>query len=441
MRRSGRNRGECLGRNRVQTATHVLPPGKMSRSGWIALFLLVLFVAPAPAPAQPLTLILPTSNDGLLTGDLPAFYQYTDRTFNGVRSRPWQGGQYGFVRNQKETSAGIVFTRFHEGLDIKPLFRDRNGEPQDTVRSIDAGRVVYVNPVERASSYGKYVVVEHTWSGMPFYSLYAHLGSTRVKKGAYVQQGEMLGRIGYTGRGINKRRAHVHFEINMMLNASFGRWHDVYFRGRNTHDIYNGINMAGLDVAALCLELQRDSLLTIERFLRRQAPYFTVRVPNEGALDMHFRYPWLSTSGYDPAAASLDITFSQSGLPVRIEPAQAMVADPTVVWASPENVDYRYVSSGMLTGSFTPTLSNTGRRYLHLLLTNARAPADLTSLAGRVLPPRAASQPVTPATARPAAQASSTERPAARSRIVTAPPAAATDAPDTESAGGEVRGW
>ena len=43
-----------------------------------------------------------------LRGDDPDFYMYTDRTFEGVRSRPWQGGQYGFVRNEVRTPAGVV---------------------------------------------------------------------------------------------------------------------------------------------------------------------------------------------------------------------------------------------------------------------------------------------------------------------------------------------
>src|SRR5690606_25839600 len=124
--------------------------------------------------------------------------------------------------------------------------------------------------------------------------------------------------------------------------------------------------------------------------------------------------PWLSTTGYDPSAPSIDISFSQSGLPLRIEPSDEMVVDPIVVWASPTNLDHQHLTSGMLTGTYAPALSNSGRRYVHLLMTNARMPTDDVHLAGRVLPLRAASLPVSPATARPAAQASTTERPAAR---------------------------
>lgn len=396
----------------------------------------------ASAEAQPLRLILPTSNDGLLRGAFEDFFQFTDRNFRGVRSTPWEGGQYGFVRNQVDTEAGIVFTRFHEGVDIKPVYRDRSAEPLDTVRAIDDGTVVYVNPNERRSSYGKYVVVEHIWSGMPFYSLYAHLGSTRVRTGDRVRQGATLGMLGYTGRGIDRRRAHVHFEINMMLNASFGRWHDAYFRGNNLHGLYNGMNLAGLDVAALYIALQKDPRLTIERFLRSQPVFFRVQVPNDGALDIHFRYPWLSAGGYDPGAPSLEISLAQSGLPLRIESSSDEVFEPTVVWAQPANVDYSYLTARLITGRYAPVLANSGRRYVHLLSTDAREPVDGLTLVGRVLPPKAASIPIAPATARPAVQVTAAnEAPKVRRGGVAEPEENTQPAEDAESAGGEVRGW
>ena len=62
--------------------------------------------------------------DALLRGAGPAFYQYIERDYHGEKSTPWEGGRYGFVRNPVETSAGIIYTRLHEGMDIKPLQRD-----------------------------------------------------------------------------------------------------------------------------------------------------------------------------------------------------------------------------------------------------------------------------------------------------------------------------
>src|SRR5437667_589633 len=127
----------------------------------VSLFLLSYFSMMAQTERSVLDLVLPTDNDALFSGGGRAFYQYIDRDFKGVHSTPWEGGQYGFVRDPVETSAGIVYTRFHEGIDIRPLRRDANDEPLDEVRAIADGKVVHVNPVPGYSNYGKYVVIEH----------------------------------------------------------------------------------------------------------------------------------------------------------------------------------------------------------------------------------------------------------------------------------------
>src|SRR3954464_154710 len=88
--------------------------------------------------AEPLDLVLPTDNDALFKGDGPEFYQVVERDYKGVKSTPWEGGQYGFVRDPIDTAAGIVFTRFHEGIDIRPLHRDARGDPLDEIRAIAA---------------------------------------------------------------------------------------------------------------------------------------------------------------------------------------------------------------------------------------------------------------------------------------------------------------
>ncbi|MDQ6861282.1 MAG: M23 family peptidase, partial [Verrucomicrobiota bacterium] len=94
-----------------------------------------------------MNLALPTENDALFHGGGAAFYQYIVRDFKGVKTTPWEGGQYGFVRNPVETPSGFVYTRFHEGIDIRPLRRDAAGEPLDPVRAIADGAVAYVNNV------------------------------------------------------------------------------------------------------------------------------------------------------------------------------------------------------------------------------------------------------------------------------------------------------
>src|SRR5215813_5855387 len=145
-----------------------------------AVVLGLLFSAPMtiqPAQNHGLDLVLPTDNDALFSGDGPAFYQYVDRDYNGVKSMPWEGGQYGFVRDPKSTGGGIVYTRFHEGIDIRSVHRDANNERLDEVRAIADGEVVHVSLAPGYSNYGKYVVIEHRWNGSNYYSLYGHISS------------------------------------------------------------------------------------------------------------------------------------------------------------------------------------------------------------------------------------------------------------------------
>src|ERR1043166_5594601 len=103
----------------------------------IALAIALVTVPSAMAAQdQPLDLVLPTDNHALLSGDGPAFYQYIERDYKGQKSTPWEGGRYGFVRDPVETAIGIVYTRFHEGIDIRCEKRDARGEPLDEVRAI-----------------------------------------------------------------------------------------------------------------------------------------------------------------------------------------------------------------------------------------------------------------------------------------------------------------
>src|SRR5881396_1197918 len=172
-----------------------------------------------------LDLVLPTDNDAIFSGGGPAFYQYIERDFKGVKSTPWEGGQYGFVRDPIETSAGVVCTRFHEGIDIRPLRRDARGEPLDEVRAIADGKVVHTNHVSGYSNYGKYIVIEHRWDDSNYYSLYGHLSAIDVRTDDAVHRGQHIAVMGYTGAGINRERAHLHLELNLILTHKFQEWY------------------------------------------------------------------------------------------------------------------------------------------------------------------------------------------------------------------------
>lgn len=119
------------------------------------LVLITLLLCEQAKAYDKLGLVLPTNNRALFDGNLSSFYMYTDREFEGKKSRPWSGGKYGFVRDQKRTNQGVIYTRFHEGIDIAPVSRDKSGHPTDRVHSILPGKTVYTNTSPGRSSYGK----------------------------------------------------------------------------------------------------------------------------------------------------------------------------------------------------------------------------------------------------------------------------------------------
>jgi murein DD-endopeptidase MepM/ murein hydrolase activator NlpD len=319
------------------------------------------------ALGQPVNIILPTENQGLLTGDNAAFYQYVKRDFEGVVSTPWEGGQYGFVRNPRRFGTTVLDTRFHEGMDIRPLHRDANGEPLDVIHAIAAGDVVYANNVPSASNYGRYIVIEHQFGGCPYYSLYAHLGAIEVAIGNRVSQGDPIAVMGHTGEGIDRERSHVHLELNLLLNSDFEMWSKKYFRGDgNRHGNFNGQNLDGLDIARLYLELAKNSQKTIPEFFQEEATWYRVIVPASPRMDLLQRYPWLS--GGQTAAQSWEISFNQAGIPLRFEAKTQTVAKPVLTWVKFSPYPYTLQTRGYIQGSGSSyLLSKDGERYLDLI--------------------------------------------------------------------------
>jgi murein DD-endopeptidase MepM/ murein hydrolase activator NlpD len=88
-------------------------------------------------------------------------------------------------------------TRFHNGIDLA-------GAVGTPVVSAMSGRVSMVgfNP-----NYGRYVILSHAEG---FQTLYGHLDSFQVRKGARVKQGELIGTMGNSGYSTG---SHLHFAI------------------------------------------------------------------------------------------------------------------------------------------------------------------------------------------------------------------------------------
>jgi murein DD-endopeptidase MepM/ murein hydrolase activator NlpD len=330
---------------------------------------------PLPNPAavvDPLILHLPTANTALFDDRPEQFFQHVNRYRNGRRLTPWQGGAYGFVRNPWEIEGRTVYTRLHEGIDIQPVYRTSEGEPLDTVRTVSSGHVVYTNRETGQSNYGKYIVVEHLWDGSPFYSLYAHLSDIFVDTGDYVNAGDHLARMGYTGRGIDRRRAHVHVEIAMLLNERFQPWYDNHFkREPNYHNLFSGLNLRGMDVTTLLRQQREDPNLTIQEFVRDQELSYTITVPTNGGLNLLKRYPWLWEGPADLDSDTLSVVsigFTRTGLPVRVTTADEAVERVKLSGVENTMIHRQCATNGILRKHRTEcTVGRRGERYLELI--------------------------------------------------------------------------
>ena len=325
-------------------------------------------MAVAQTETATVDLALPTDNDAIFHGGGPDFYQYVERDYRGEKSTPWEGGQYGFVRDPEQTRAGVVYTRFHEGIDIRCLHRDERGEPLDEVRAIADGKVVYTNSAPGYSNYGKYIVIEHRWGGSPYFSLYGHLSKIDVRTGDAVHRGQQIAVMGYTGAGINRARAHLHLELNLMLDHNFQEWYNSFLHENdpNHHGIYNGINLVGLNIARLYLKLRENPSLTIPQFLGEEETFYKVALPKSRHFELPNLYPWMVSETAE--ARSWTVSFARSGLPLKIEPSELKVKQPEIVYVKPSSLNASYLTDGIATGPTTHAhLTEHGKQLMQLL--------------------------------------------------------------------------
>lgn len=208
-----------------------------------------------------------------------------DKFFVGTVGKSWITGTFGCVRSDG--------WQIHEGLDIRCLQRDKHGEPIDPVMATADGTVAYINTRPSLSNYGNYIILRHQIEGMEIFSLYAHLQSIRegLKAGQSVKAGEtiaIMGRTANTHEGISKERAHVHFELNLMVNDRFADWHKKTVPGqRNDHGNWNGQNLNGIDPRLILLQQQKQGgNFSLVQYLRSEPELCRVFVRS-------VNFPWL----------------------------------------------------------------------------------------------------------------------------------------------------
>jgi peptidoglycan LD-endopeptidase LytH len=229
--------------------------------------------------AQAQAFLLPTANHALFDKGGEARY------FVGTTGKAWTAGTFGCVR-----SGGW---QMHEGIDIRCLQRDRRGEPTDPVLATADGTVAYISTRPSLSNYGNYLILRHEVQGFEIYSLYAHLHEIRLnlKVGQTVKAGEeiaVMGRTANTREGISKDRAHVHFELNLLVNDRFASWYKRTFpTQRNDHGDWNGQNLLGIDPKAVLLaEHEQGAKFNLVGFIQGQTELCRVLVRKK-------YFPWL----------------------------------------------------------------------------------------------------------------------------------------------------
>lgn len=287
---------------------------------------------------------------------------YVDRTFEGESTRPWQGGTYGMVRNPfRAGDDSVMFSRFHEGIDISPIRRDADDEPLDIVRPIAPGRVVHVNDTPSHSNYGRYVVVAHRVPEGTIYSLYAHLASVDCVRGQRVGTGNKLGVLGYTGVGLNKRRAHLHLEICLMIHSQY----DKFSSPENKQGKYNGLNLIGFNAADILKHCKDGEPLSLRRYFATLKEHYRVRAPFMGTVDILRRHPFLYKGSRKHSPKSIDIAFTAEGVPIAVYPASESVEEPIVISCTPKpTLQQNCTVNRVKNSSKNPELTASGKRYI-----------------------------------------------------------------------------
>jgi murein DD-endopeptidase MepM/ murein hydrolase activator NlpD len=294
---------------------------------------------------------------------------YVDRNFEGVESKPWEGGSYGYVRGPQRVGAEIVYGTLHEGIDIAPVHRDAAGNPLDDVKSCAAGTVVHVSHEAGASNYGRYVVIRHLIEGSPIYTLYAHLSTISTQSGQKVAQGEVIGKMGFTGAGINRERAHLHLEIAVLLNEDFENWYHRYFSGSpNKHGIYHGYNLVGMEPAAILLESANNPAFSLKEHIRNQDVAYQITIPDSPNLSIIRNYSWIVPDGEPASPRGWTVSFTQYGVPVKAVAANQPPLEPRLEWVKETPYAYHAATRGIIAGSKgSPRLTDSGHRFVELI--------------------------------------------------------------------------
>jgi hypothetical protein len=168
--------------------------------------------------------------------------------------------------------------------------------------------------------------------------------------------------MGYTGKGINQTRAHLHLELCLLATENFSDW----IGAATPRGIYDGRNLIGIDVASLFLATEARDDVTIPKFLKGASPYFKVAIPRkDGELEITKRYPWLKRGNHKKTSPSLEMAFTDSGVPLSVTPSYRRVSRPTITYVRTTRSRHEYYTRGRLSGiGRRASLTPSGRKFI-----------------------------------------------------------------------------
>ena len=169
-------------------------------------FAQVVLVSPGNYPFDPVLIVSPETIDPAVTK--PEDAQWAALTAPATPEKLWEGiftspapapysDCWPSLYGNRRSYNGSAYTYFHTGLDFC-------GGVGSEILAPAAGRVVFAGPL---TVRGNATVIDHGWG---IYSAYLHQSEFRVKVGDLVQQGQVIGLVGGTGRVTGP---HLHWEI------------------------------------------------------------------------------------------------------------------------------------------------------------------------------------------------------------------------------------
>lgn len=118
----------------------------------------------------------------------------------------WQDNRFVLPIEAEYTSGFGQYRILNETVQTRHTGWDQRAVPGTPVGAMAAGRVAFAGQLDIR---GNYIMIDHGWG---IYSGYAHLSQIHVERGQSIEQGQIIGMSGNTGRS---QGPHLHWEIKV----------------------------------------------------------------------------------------------------------------------------------------------------------------------------------------------------------------------------------